>query len=69
MAYGKVVASLEVAMPLRHWSPRQQDSAETALSSGLVQGFYGNDSTTFGLNVTFGLSGDAFYGSTNFLSW
>lgn len=69
VAYGKVVASLEVAMPLRHWSPRQQDSAETALSSGLVQGFYGNDSTTFGLNVTFGLSGDAFYGSTNFLSW
>ncbi|KAK7878001.1 hypothetical protein WMY93_031347 [Mugilogobius chulae] len=67
VAYRAASAQLEVATPLRHSSPRRQDPVSTATVSGLVQGFYGNDTSTTALNVSFGLSGEPFY--TNYLTW
>ncbi|KAJ0003784.1 hypothetical protein NQD34_008882 [Periophthalmus magnuspinnatus] len=67
VAYRDASARLEVASPLRHWSPLQQDPVSTATASGLVFGFYGNNTLTTAINISFGLSGEPFY--TNYLSW
>lgn len=69
VAYRKPSATLEVATPVRHQSPQQQDPVSTAGTSKLVFGFYGNDTPTMGINISFGLSGEPFYSSTNYLSW
>lgn len=69
VAYRKANAALEDATPCRHSSPEQQNGTVTAVASGLIRAFYGESPETFGLNVSFGLSGDPFYNSTQFLSW
>lgn len=69
VAYRKSSATLEVAMPVRHWVPQQQDPLSAATVSKLIFGFYGSDTPTTGMNITFGLSGDPFYNSTKYLSW
>lgn len=69
VAYRKADATLEDATPSRHSSPEEQNGTVTAVASGLIRAFYGESPETFGLNVSFGLSGDPFYNSTRFLSW
>ncbi|KAK2830978.1 hypothetical protein Q5P01_018909 [Channa striata] len=68
VAYRRSNPTLEDATPCRHSDPQPQSSEEMATSSGLIQAFY-SDLEPFGLNVSFGLAGDPFYNSTNFLSW
>uniref|UniRef100_A0A8C6WUN2 Glycosylated lysosomal membrane protein n=1 Tax=Neogobius melanostomus TaxID=47308 RepID=A0A8C6WUN2_9GOBI len=69
VAYRKPSATLEVATPVRHQLPRQQDPVSAANTSKLIFGFYGNDTSTSGINISFGLSGEPLYGSTSYLSW
>lgn len=69
VAYRKPAATLEVATPLRHWSPQHQDPLPTATASKLIFGFYSNNTPTMGINISFGLSGEPFYDATNYLSW
>ncbi|XP_023267654.1 glycosylated lysosomal membrane protein [Seriola lalandi dorsalis] len=68
VAYRQSNPALEDATPCRHSDPRPQSSEKTAASSGLIRAFY-SEPDTFALNVSFGLAGEPFYNSTQFLSW
>ncbi|KAL7381170.1 hypothetical protein ABVT39_001419 [Epinephelus coioides] len=68
VAYRRPHPALEDATPCRHSDPRPQSSEGTAAASGLIRAFY-TEPQTFGLNMSFGLAGDPFYNSTNFLRW
>ncbi|KAM9340649.1 glycosylated lysosomal membrane protein [Symphorus nematophorus] len=68
VAYRRPVPSLEDATPCRHSEPRPLSGEDTAAASALIRAFYA-EPQTFGLNVSFGLSGEPFYNSTKFLSW
>ncbi|CAL1583972.1 unnamed protein product [Knipowitschia caucasica] len=67
VAYRDRSARLEVATPLTHWYPQHQDPVSAATTSGLVLGYYGNNTKTIAMNISFGLSGEPFY--KDFMSW
>ncbi|CAL8293101.1 unnamed protein product [Merluccius merluccius] len=54
------------ATPCHHSSPV---AVGGALSSGLALAFYGAGAPATGLNISYGLAGEPFYNTTNYLSW
>ncbi|XP_026205595.1 glycosylated lysosomal membrane protein [Anabas testudineus] len=68
VAYRQTNPSLENATPCRHSDPRPQNGEVMAASSSLIRAFY-PEPEPFGLNMSFGLSGDPFYNNTKYLSW
>lgn len=68
VAYRRSHPTMEDATPCRHSDPQPESGEMAAAASGLIQAFYSNPESN-GLNVSFGLAGEPFYGSTRFLSW
>ncbi|XP_061752614.1 glycosylated lysosomal membrane protein-like isoform X1 [Nerophis ophidion] len=68
VAYRRSPPTLEDATPCRHSRPRPTDGQEVAAASRLVRAFFSQE-VAYGLNVTFGLAGGAFYNSSRFLTW
>ncbi|KAI4879076.1 hypothetical protein NFI96_014098, partial [Prochilodus magdalenae] len=66
VAYRKLVPVLEDATPCRNSPPVSLSQLPT---SGLVLAYFTPNALTSGLNISFGIAGNAFYNSTGFLSW
>lgn len=68
VSYRQPQPVLEDAEPCRNSEPLPRSSQAAAAASGLLRAFY-PEAQVFGLNMSFGLAGEPFYGSTGFLSW
>ncbi|XP_030645130.1 glycosylated lysosomal membrane protein [Chanos chanos] len=66
VAYRKAAPLTEDATPCKHSPPVAVDQASP---SGLVLAYFGKESRTFGLNMTFGIKDAPYYNATYFLSW
>lgn len=66
VAYRKSDPVTDDATPCRHSEPVH---ITLPPRSALIQAYFSNLSQTRGLNVSFGIAGDAFYNATNYLSW
>ncbi|KAJ8386477.1 hypothetical protein AAFF_G00169470 [Aldrovandia affinis] len=66
VAYRIANPSLEEATPCRHSSPVPLPELPP---SGLVRAYFGDGYQASGLNVSFGIAGDPFYNTTDYLSW
>lgn len=69
VAYREAPPTLAAATTCSNSAPRQLIGQEVAVASGLVRAFYLHDPQSFGLNVSFGQAGEAFYNSSHYLSW
>lgn len=73
VAYRHSPPALEDASPCRHTEPRRQSGGALAEAGGLALAFFGTEGDepagVFGLNISFGVAGEPFYGATKFLSW
>ncbi|KAI4786440.1 hypothetical protein KUCAC02_037117 [Chaenocephalus aceratus] len=66
VSYRRSPPSVEEGSPTRSSLPRPQRGEEAF--SALITAFYA-EPETFGINVSFGISGEPFYGRSRFLSW
>ncbi|XP_056597865.1 glycosylated lysosomal membrane protein [Triplophysa dalaica] len=66
VAYRKSSPVTEDATPCRHSEPVP---IARPPPSALIQAYFSHGPQTYGLNVSFGIAGDAFYNATNYLSW
>ncbi|XP_064839680.1 glycosylated lysosomal membrane protein-like [Oncorhynchus masou masou] len=66
VAYRRPSPAFEDATPCRHSTPVPVAQLPP---SGLVRAYFGGEHQTTGLNMTFSITGDPFYNTTNYLSW
>ena len=66
VSYHRSSPSVEEGSPMRSSPPRPQRGEEAF--SALITAFYA-EPETFGINVSFGISGEPFYNRSRFLSW